>query len=87
MSTLLKHIHVKFNALDHCTPDKLCDKIKNPEESVSFTSQETSRDSYGSKFFFDIDGASYTERFQHFLHSHNTVFKTTIFFKSGMTIS
>lgn len=80
MRSLSKYIHVKFNALDHCQPDKLCDNIKDPEEGVAFSSQkETYQDSYGSKFSFDIDGASYTERFQRLLHSHNTVFKTTIF--------
>ena len=79
MSTLSKYIYVKFSALSHCQPDKLCDKIKDEKEGVAFTSQETYQDSYSSKFAFDVDGASYTERFQRLLHSHNTVFKTTIF--------
>lgn len=79
MSTLSKYIYVNFNELTHCQPDGLCEKIKDPKEGVAFTSKETYKDSYSSKFSFDVDGASYTERFQRLLHSHNTVFKITIF--------
>lgn len=79
MRTLSKYIYVKFYKLTHCTSDELCEKIKDPKEGVAFTSKETYKDSYSSKFSFDVDGASYTERFQRLLHSHNTVFKMTIF--------
>lgn len=79
METLLGYAHVKFSELDgHCRGD-LCDKIKDPKSGVAFTSPEGTIAGYGSKFAFDIDGASYTERFRRLLQSHSTVFKMTIF--------
>ena len=78
MAALSEYIHVKFAAVDHCS-EKECDRIKDPAEGLAFTSHEGMEASYGSKFAFDIDGTSYTERFQRLLQSHNTVFKTTIF--------
>lgn len=65
--------------MSHCLSDELCERIKDPKEGVAFTSKETYKDSYSSKYSFDVDGASYTERFQRLLHSHNTVLKMTIF--------
>lgn len=60
-----EHVVNKFNTLHHCKPDRLCEKIKDPEEGVAFIlHDETSQ-----------------ERFQRLMQSHNTVFKTTIFQK------
>lgn len=78
MGALSKYIHVKFSGVSHCSNEE-CDRIRDPAEGLAFTSHEDMKTSYGSKFAFDIDGTSYTERFQRLLQSHNTVFKMTIF--------
>ena len=78
MGALSKYIHVKFSDVSHCSK-KECDRIKDPAEGLAFTSREGMKASYSSKFAFDIDGTTYTERFQRLLQSHNTVFKMTIF--------
>lgn len=78
MKALSDYIHVKFSDVHHCS-DEVCEKIRAPSSGLAFTAKEGLPASYGSKFAFDIDGSSYTERFQRLLHSHNTVFKMTIF--------
>ena len=78
MGTLLKYIYVKLTRVDHCLEAE-CKRIKEPEEGLAFVAPEGMQASYGSKFAFDLDGAGFTERFQRLMHSHNTVFKMTIF--------
>lgn len=78
MSALLGYVHVKFSDIRHCSEEE-CERMEDPKESLVLTAHEDMKASYGSKLAFDIDGHSYTERFQHLLHSHNTVSKLTIF--------
>lgn len=78
MSALSEFVHVKFSDVRHCSEEE-CERMRDPKEGLALTSHEDIKESYGSKFAFDIDGHSYTERFQRLLHSHNTVFKMTIF--------
>ena len=78
MRELSKYVHVGFSGVSHCSKEE-CDRMRDPKEGLAFTSHEGMNASYGSKFAFDIDGASYTERFQRLLQSHSTVFKMTIF--------
>lgn len=78
MRELSKYVHVRLSDVSRCSKEE-CDRMRDPKEGLAFTSYEGIEASYGCKFAFDIDGASYTERFQRFLQSHNTVFKMTIF--------
>ena len=78
MKALSNYVYVKLSNLDHCT-EAVCKEMADPKGGLVFTEKEPTKASYGSKFAFDIDGHTYTERFQRLLQSHNTVFKMTIF--------
>ena len=78
MKALSKYVYVKFSHRDHCS-EPVCKEMADPKEGLVFTEKEPMEESYGSKFAFDLDGNSYTERFSRLLQSHNTVFKMTIF--------
>ena len=79
MKSMSRYLYVKFSKLDHCS-DEVCKSIRDPKEGIAFTTEhEDYHTSYGSKLSLDVDGVTYTERFQRLLHSHNTVLKMTIF--------
>ena len=78
MKALSEYIHVGFPDASHCSPEE-CDRMRDPAAGLAFTAHEGMPASYGSKFVLDIDGSSYTERFQRLLHSRGAVFKMTIF--------
>ena len=80
MKDLSQYVDVKFAdpVSGHCSKD-VCTEMKDPKEGLVIAKAEPMEAPYGSKFAFDIDGHSYTERFRRLLQSHSTVFKMTIF--------
>ena len=80
MKALSQYVDVKFSdrIWNHCS-ENVCKEMKDPKEGLVVAKIEPMEAPYGSKFAFDIDGHSYTERFRRLLQSHNTVFKMTIF--------